>query len=171
MTDTTVPLEYRIVVTEEVARRCARAAGRYLAFRRQTLVLAGLYVFFLTLIGIGASMLDDAPVLIPVFVVVGVVLAVGFPVLQFVSTARSVRRQLAVGEEWATGFGAASLRVETPRSAAETHYSMFDRLIVQNDVVLLRRRAPRVVAAIPVELMPPEAQHRVAAGLSGHDPR
>ena len=166
MTDTTIPIDYRMVLTEEVARRCARAAGRYLAFQRQTLVLATLYLFFLTVIGIGISMLNDTPIGIPFFVIGGVALAVGFPTLQFASAVRSVRRQLVVGEEWATGFGTDAMRVETPRSKAETVYSVFDRMILRDGVVLLRRTAPRMIVPIPVELMPLEAQERVAAGLS-----
>ena len=62
MTNSTIPIDYRMVVTEEVARRCSRAAGRYVASRRQSLILAGLYLFFLTVIGIGASTLNETPV-------------------------------------------------------------------------------------------------------------
>lgn len=44
-------------------------------------------------------------------------------------------------------------------------------MILRDQVVLLRRTVPRMIASIPVELMPPEAQQRVAAHLSRDDPR
>lgn len=162
----TVPMDYRVVITEEIARRCARAAGRYMAFRRNMLIVSALYVFLMTVIGIAASMLTDTPGVIPVFVVFGVVFAVAFPTLQFATTARSVRRQCPIGEEWTTGFGTGSMRLETLRSTSEIAYSAFEGMIVRDGVVLLRRTIPRGIASIPVELMPTEAQQRFATHLS-----
>lgn len=166
MTDTAVPIQYRLTITAEVEARCSRVVGRYVALRPMRIVSASLRLAAFTVLGFGYSTDTGEPFMILVFVLVGVVFAVGWPALFFASTTRRVRQQFPVGEEWATGYSASTMRVESARSRSETAYSAFDRMIVRDRVVLLRRQKSRIVSVIPAELMPADTQRLVAARLA-----
>lgn len=165
MTDTAVPTQHRLMITAEVGARCARATALYVALRPLSLARAVVYVLAFVALGAGFSTDTGEPVAIVWFVLVGVVFAVGSTALLCASAARRVRRQFTVGEEWATGFGAHAMRVETARGKGETYYSAFDRMIVRGGVVLLRRSGSRVYSIFPAELVPTEAQQLLASHL------
>lgn len=166
MTDILIPIEHRLVITEEVARRCARAAGRSIVFRPGILVPSSLVLVALILVGCADAVLRESVVLLPLFLLAGIGVAAAFPALLYAVATRSVRRQCHVGAEWGTGFGPDSMRVDTPLTKGTLAYSNFDRLIPGNDAVLLRYKTSRMVVALPAALMPVEAQNRIALHLS-----
>ncbi|WP_157780399.1 hypothetical protein [Leifsonia xyli] len=108
MTDALIPIEHRMVITDEVARRCARAAGRYIAFQPRILVPASLALVALILVGGADAILREDVGMMPLFLLAGIGVAAGLPAGLFAVAVRSIRRQIQVGDEWGTGHLALS---------------------------------------------------------------
>jgi hypothetical protein len=65
------------------------------------------------------------------------------------------------------GFDADGVRRGlSPLSRGETAYALYRALIVRDDAVLLRLKARNAFSILPAELMPPEVQQLVRAGIA-----
>lgn len=163
MTDTAIPIQHRLVTTAEVAARYSRAVGRYALFRPRRVVLAVMIESGFVIAGFGAFVNTGVLVTILGFALVGAALAVGHNAFFYALVTWSVRRQLPIGEEWATGFGAEKMREETAGRRSQTAYSVFKRMTVRDGFVVLQRKTSRWPSILPVELVPTDAQQLLAA--------
>jgi len=166
MTDTAVPIQHRLLITTEVAVRYSRAVGCYVLFRPLRVVMVVMLEAGFVFAGMGAAANMGTPVTFLGYVLAGAVLLAGSNAFLYAFAVRSVRNQLPIGEEWATGFGAEKMLEETAGRRSQTAYSVFTRMTVRDGAVFLHRRTSRSPYVLPVELVPADAQQLLTARLS-----
>jgi hypothetical protein len=167
----TVPIQYRVTMDAAMAKRCARAYGRYVISRPAVLVIVvACAVIFAG--GAAVNWLSSGDrVIAVVFTVFFLFWAVGYPLLALRGARRRLQRQLVLGAQYGTGYSPDALRVESPLTRGETSYAAYRALIVRDGAVFLRLRNRNAYSILPAELMPPAAQQLVRAGLAQAAPQ
>ena len=94
-------------------------------------------------------------------------LAVVDTVLSYVVTVRAARPRLFYGAVLESGFGAAEMVLRNPLESGRFSYIGIKSVKVRGEFVFIAKARVPVLAAIPRQLFPPHAVHRIALASRG----